>query len=99
MKRVERSREVLKYTIDSQPAPILEVELGESFTLGTEDACSGIYRTLEDAAGLLDAWYLKYSSSEVKSVDRAGLYQGNRDKLTYWSELIPTSASTCTRWR
>ena len=61
MKRVERSREVLKYTIDSQPAPILEVELGESFTLGTEDACSGIYRTLEDAAGLLDAWYLNYS--------------------------------------
>ena len=68
MKRVERSPEVLKYTIDSQHAPILEVELGESFALATEDACSGSYRTLGDAARLLDAWYLNYSPPKANPV-------------------------------
>jgi hypothetical protein len=47
MRRI--GRESLKYTIDFQHPPLLEVELGESFTLGTEDAPSGLYRSLDDA--------------------------------------------------
>ena len=61
MKRIERSSESLKYTIDFKHPPVVEVELGESFTVETEDAPSGLYRTLDDAAQLLGPWYWNYS--------------------------------------
>jgi hypothetical protein len=68
MKRVERGRESLKYTLDHRHVPVLEVELGESFTVETEDAASGSYRRPEDAAHLLDAWYLSYSPTMANPV-------------------------------
>jgi amidase len=61
MKRVLRSQETLKYTFDFRHTPVLEVDPGEPFALETEDAPSGAYRTLGDAAKLVDVWYLKYS--------------------------------------
>ena len=61
MKQIERSSESLKYTIDFKHPPVVEVELGESFTVETEDAPSGLYRTLDDAAQLLGPWYWNYS--------------------------------------
>ncbi|MGD0126527.1 MAG: hypothetical protein ABSF46_14285 [Terriglobia bacterium] len=57
MKYLSRDRSLLKYVVDFRHAPDLEVEPGESFTLETEDAPSGTYRTLDDAQKLLDAWY------------------------------------------
>src|SRR2546428_13742025 len=68
MKRVERSPGALKYTIDFRHSPILEVKLGESFTLEIEDAPSGSYRTLEDVARLLDAGDLNYSPPKANPV-------------------------------
>jgi|SRR5215469_2953682 len=58
MKRL--GRESLRYTIDYQHPAALTVELGEPFMLDTEDVPSGLYRNLDDAARLLDAWYLNH---------------------------------------
>ena len=55
MKRVTRDLETLKFTFDARHEPVLEVDLGEPFTLETEDAPVGSYRTPDDAARLLDA--------------------------------------------
>lgn len=101
MKRVERSREVLKYTFDFQHAPVLEVELGESFTLETEDACSGIYRTQEDAARLLDAWYLSYSPSKSNPVTGPVYIRGVEpgDTLIVHIESLELDSQGATYWR
>ena len=101
MKRVERSREVLKYTFDSQHAPMLEVELGESFALGTEDACSGIYRTLEDASGLLGAWYLNYSPPKANPVTGPVYIRGVEpgDTLIVHIESVELDSQGVTYWR
>src|ERR1017187_4140633 len=61
MKKIKRDRELLKYAFDFRHPPVLEVEPGEPLTLETEDAPSGAYRSLDDAARLLEVWYLNYS--------------------------------------
>ena len=101
MKRVERSREVLKYTIDFQHPPVLEVELGESFALETEDACSGYYRTQEDAARLLDAWYLNYSPSKANPVTGPVYIRGVEpgDTLIVHLEGVELDTQGATYWR
>ena len=101
MKRVERSPKALKYTIDSQHAPILEVELGESFALATEDACSGSYRALGDAARLLDAWYLNYSPPKANPVTGPVYIKGVEpgDTLIVHIESVELDSQGVTYWR
>jgi len=101
MKRVERSRESLKYTIDFRHSPVLEVELGESFTLETEDAPSGTYRTLDDAARLLEAWYLNYSPSMANPVTGPVYVQGvdAGDTLVVYIERLDMDTQGATFWR
>ncbi len=101
MKRVERSRETLKYTIDSRHLPVLEVELGESFTVETEDAASGTYRTLGDAARLLDAWYLKRSPPMANPVT-GPIYVKEveaGDTVVVHIERLELDAQGATYWR
>lgn len=101
MKRVERSRESLKYTIDFRHSPALEVELGESFTLETEDAPSGTYRTLDDAARLLEAWYLNYSPSMANPVTGPVYVKGvdAGDTLVVHIERLDLDSQGATFWR
>jgi acetamidase/formamidase len=101
MKRVARSREALKYTIDFRHSPVLEVELGESFTLETEDAPSGTYRTLDDAARLLEAWYLNYSPSMANPVTGPVYVQGvdAGDTLIVHIERLDLDTQGATFWR
>jgi acetamidase/formamidase len=101
MKRVERSPEVLKYTIDFQHTPVLEVELGESFTLETEDASSGIYRTQEDAARLLDAWYLNYTPKKANPLTGPIYIRGVEpgDTLIVHIEGVELDSQAVTFWR
>jgi acetamidase/formamidase len=101
MKRVARSRESLKYTIDFRHSPVLEVELGESFTLETEDAPSGTYRTLDDAARLLEAWYLNYSPSMANPVTGPVYVQGvdAGDTLIVHIERLDLDTQGATFWR
>src|SRR5438046_2698055 len=87
MNRVKRSRESLKYTLDHRHVPVLEVELGESFTVETEDAASGSYRRPEDAAHLLDAWYLNYSPSMANPVTGPITCAGSSRETPWWSRL------------
>lgn len=61
MKNIDRGD--LKYTFDFRHKSVLEVEPGEEFSVETEDAPSGEYRTPGDAAKLLDVWYLRHSPS------------------------------------
>ncbi len=101
MKHVERSRENLKYTIDSRHPPVMEVEVGESFTLETEDAPSGLYRTLDDAARLLDAWYLKHSPPMANPVTGPVYVRGAEpgDTLAVNIERVEIDAQGTTYWR
>ena len=94
MNRVKRSRESLKYTFDHRHVPVLEVELGESFTVETEGAASGSYRRPEDAARLLDAWYLNYSPSMANPVT-GPIY------VRVWNSILrarPTGGRGTARW-
>lgn len=61
MKKI--GRQDLKYEVDFRHTSLLEVEPGEEFMVETEDAPSGEYRTPEDAAKLLEVWYLRHSPS------------------------------------
>lgn len=61
MKKLDRQD--LKYEVDFRHKPSLEVHCGEEFTVETEDAPSGEYRSPSDAAKLLDVWYLRHSPS------------------------------------
>ena len=101
MKRVERSPAALKYTIDFRHSPILEVKLGESFTLEIEDAPSGSYRTLEDVARLLDAWYLNYSPPKANPVTGPVYIKGVEpgDILIVHVERLELDAQGVTYWR
>ena len=101
MKRVERSRESLKYTLDHSHTPVLEVEPGESFTVETEDAPSGSYRRPEDAAHLLDAWYLKYSPPMANPVTGPIFVRGVEpgDTLVVEIERLELDSQGVTYWR
>lgn len=101
MKRVERSRESLKYAFDFRHSPVLEVEPGESFTLETEDAPSGTYRTLDDAAQLLDAWYLKHSPPMANPVTGPVYVKGAEpgDTLVVYIERLELDTQGATYWR
>ena len=99
MKRI--GRECLKYTIDFQHQPVLEVELGESFTLETEDAPSGLYRSLDDVARLLDAWYLSHSPPKANPVTGPVYISGVEpgDTLVVHIESLDLDTQGCTYWR
>ncbi len=101
MKHVERSRESLKYTIDYRQPPVLEVEPGEPFTLQTEDAPSGTYRSLDDARRLLDAWYLNYSPSMANPVTGPVYINGVEpgDTLAVHIERLEVDSQGATYWR
>lgn len=101
MKRVERSRESLKYTLDHHHAAVLEVEPDESFTVETEDAPSGSYRRPEDAAHLLDAWYLKYSPPMANPVTGPIYVRGAEpgDTLVVAIERLEPDSQGVTYWR
>ncbi len=99
--KIDRNRESLKYTIDYKHTPLLEVEPGESFALETEDAPSGTYRSLDDAAHLLDAWYLNYSPSMANPVTGPVYVRGVEpgDTLVIEIESIDLDAQGATYWR
>jgi amidase len=101
MKRIERSRESLKYTIDFRHFPLLEVSLGESFVLETEDAPSGLYRSLDDAAQLLEAWYLNYSPPMANPLTGPVYVRGVEpgDTLIVHVEHLELDAQSATYWR
>jgi amidase len=101
MKRVERSRESLKYTIDFHQPPVLEVEPGEPFMLETEDAPSGTYRSLDDASRLLDAWYLKYSPSMANPLTGPVYIRGVEpgDTLAVHIDRLDLDTQGATYWR
>ena len=60
MKRIERSSESGN-TIDFKHAPLVEIELGESFTVKDGRCAVGLYRSLDDAARQVGPWYWNYS--------------------------------------
>jgi amidase len=101
VKKVHRSEETLKYTIDYRHSPVLEVEPGESFALETEDAPSGVYRSLDDAAHLLDAWYLRYTPTKSNPVTGPVYVQGAEpgDTVVVEIEKIDLDAQCVTYWR
>jgi acetamidase/formamidase len=101
MKRIERSSAGLKYTIDFHHAPVLEVELGESFILDTEDASSGSYRTPADAARLLDAWYLNYTPRKANPLTGPVYIRGVEpgDTLIVHIEGVELDSQGVTFWR
>lgn len=101
MKRIERRPKVLRYTIDFQHAPILEVEPGEPFALETEDACSGIYRAPADAARLLDAWYLNYTPKKANPLTGPVFIKGAEpgDTLIVHIEGVELDSQAVTFWR
>ena len=101
MKRIERSSESLKYTIDFKHPPVVEVELGESFTVETEDAPSGLYRTLDDAAQLLGPWYWNYSPPMANPVTGPVHIKGVEpgDTLVVSVEAIDLDTQGATFWR
>lgn len=101
MKRVERSHNSLKYTLDHRHSPVLEVEPGEAFVLETEDAPSGTYRRPEDAAHLLDAWYLNYSPTMANPVTGPVHIRGAEpgDTLVVEIEKLELDEQSVTYWR
>jgi amidase len=101
MKRIERSSESLKYTIDFKHAPLLEVEAGESFKVETEDAPSGLYRSLDDAARLLGPWYWNYSPPMANPVTGPVYIKGVEpgDTLVLNIEAIDLDTQGATFWR
>lgn len=101
MKRVTRSRESLKYTFDTRHSPVLEVEPGESFVVETEDAPSGTYRSLDDAAHLLDASYFKHSPPMANPVSGPVYVKGAEpgDTLIINIESLHVDVQGVTYWR
>ena len=101
MKRVIRNHESLKYAMDFRHSPVLEVKLGESFMLETEDAPSGTYRVPEDAANLLDAWYLKHSPPMANPVTGPVFVEGVEpgDTLVVHIEELELDTQGATYWR
>ena len=101
MKRVERNRQSLKYTLDHQHPPVLEVEQDEPFVLETEDAPSGTYRSAEDAAHLLDAWYLNCSPSMANPVTGPVYVKGAEpgDTLVVEIDKLDLDNQSVTYWR
>jgi amidase len=101
VKRIQRSSESLKYTIDFRHSPALEVMLGESFALETEDAPSGVYRSLEDAAQLLNPWYLNYSPPMANPVTGPVYVRGVEpgDTLIVHIERLELDEQSATYWR
>ncbi|HKT12629.1 MAG TPA: acetamidase/formamidase family protein [Terriglobia bacterium] len=101
MKRVVRSKESLKYELDHRHPPVLEAEAGEAFILETEDAPSAAYRKPEDAARLLDAWYLNYSPPMANPVTGPIFIQGAEpgDTLVVEIETIELDEQSVTYWR
>jgi len=101
MQQIHRSLESLKYTFDFNHAPVLTVELGEPFTVDTEDAPSGTYRTLEDAGRLLDAWYLNYSPPLANPVTGPIFVRGvgPEDTLVVHVEGLDVDVQAATYWR
>lgn len=101
MKHVERSPQLLKYAFDHNHTPVLEVELGESFTVETEDAASGCYRCAEDAVHLLDAWYLNFSSPMANPVTGPIHVRGAEpgDTLVVQIEKVALDSQGATYWR
>lgn len=101
MKRAERKPEELKYTLDFRQPPALEVEAGEPFIVETEDAPSGLYRSLDDAASLLDAWYLLYSPPKANPVTGPVYVRGAEpgDTLAVDIEGIEVDQQAATYWR
>jgi amidase len=101
VKRIERSTESLKYTIDFRHSPVLEVALGESFALETEDAPSGLYRSLGDARQLLEPWYLEHSPPMANPVT-GPVYVGGvepGDTLVVHIEHLDLDPQAATYWR
>lgn len=101
MKRIARSSESLKYTIDFRHSPLLEVALGEPFALETEDAASGLYRSLDDAAQLLNAWYLNYTPPMANPLTGPVYVRGLEpgDTLIVYVEHLELDAQSATYWR
>src|ERR1700730_2591616 len=99
MKRI--GRESSKYTIDFQHQPVREVGLGESFILETEDAPSGTYRSLDDAARLLEVWYLKHSPPMANPVTGPVYIKGVEpgDTLIVHVERLDLDTQAVTKWR
>jgi acetamidase/formamidase len=79
----------------------MEVQLGESFALETEDAPSGLYRAPEDAARLLDAWYLKYSPPKANPLTGPVYVEGAEpgDTLIVHIEGLEIDSQGATYWR
>ncbi len=79
----------------------MEVEPGESFALETEDAASGTYRSLDDAAYLLDAWYLSYSPKMANPLTGPVYVRGVEpgDTLAVEIERIDLDTQGATYWR
>lgn len=101
MKRAERKTDQLKYTLDFRQAPVLEVDLDESFVVETEDAPSGLYRSLDDAAHLLDAWYLNYAPPKANPVTGPIYIRGAEpgDTLAIEIERVEVDRQGATYWR
>jgi amidase len=101
VKRIERGPESLKYTIDFRHSPVLEVSPGESFALETEDAPSGVYRSLDDAEQLLEAWYLNYSPPMANPLTGPVYVRGVEpgDTLIVHVEHLELDAQCATYWR
>jgi amidase len=101
MKRAERAPGELKYTFDYRHAPVVEVEPGESFIIETEDAPSGIYRSVDDASHLLDAWYLNYSPPKANPLTGPVYVRGAQpgDTLVVNLERIEVDAQSVVYWR
>lgn len=101
MKYVRRDRDYLKYAVDFRHMPVLEVEEGEPFTLETEDAPSGAYRSLDDAARLLDIWYLNYSPPMANPVTGPVYVKGAEpgDTLVVCIDRIELDTQGATYWR
>jgi amidase len=101
MKRAQRRPEDLKYTFDFQHAPVMEVEPGEQFALETEDAPSGTYRAPEDAARLLDAWYLNYSPPKANPLTGPVHVKGADpgDTLVVHLDNLEVDTQSVTYWR
>lgn len=79
----------------------MEVEPGESFALETEDAPSGTYRVTDDAARLLDAWYLKYSPPKANPLTGPVYVRGVEpgDTLIVHIEHLEIDSQAVTYWR
>ena len=101
MKRAQRSVEDLKYTFDSRHPPLMEVQPGESFVLETEDAPSGTYRSADDAARLLDAWYLNYSPPKANPLTGPVCVRGAEpgDTLVVKIDRLEIDSQAVTYWR